>query len=187
MADWNKVYNEKTVGDTAAADVLIKNSHLLPDKGEALDYACGLAANGIFLEAKGFKVSAWDLSDTAVEKINHYSSADKLNLKAQKIDLETSLPDIKNQFDVIVVSYFLHRETLRYLHNILKKGGLLFYQTFSGPQIEGRGPSTASFRLRRAELLKIFSDMQLLFYREDNCQPQHKDSHADIVQLVAMK
>jgi len=168
MPDWDRVYSEKTISAATPADVLIDNMHLLPATGEALDYACGLAGNAMFLAQQGLQVSAWDLSEVAVEKINKYSEKNKLDISAQVYDLENSLPDIKNQFDVVVVSYFLHRESLHYLYDLLKAGGLLFYQTFSGPQCNGEGPARADFRLQKNELLSVFSDMQLLYYREDD-------------------
>ena len=168
MPDWNLVYTEKLVEEATPADVLLINKRLLSSQGEALDYASGLAGNGVYLAQNGYKVKAWDLSDIAVKKIKQHAKNQKLDLDAEVHDLENSQPDIKNQFDVIVVSYFLHRETLRYLYDILKKGGLLFYQTFSGAQFKTQGPARESFRLKKNELLDVFSDMQLLYYREDD-------------------
>jgi len=168
MPDWNKAYAEKTVEGATPADVLIENKQLLSTQGVALDFASGLAGNGVYLARKGYDVSAWDLSLVAVEKINKYASENKLTLNAQVHDLENNLPNIKNKFDVIVVSYFLHRESLRYLYDILKKGGILFYQTFSGEKFQQQGPKRSGFRLNSNELLSVFSDMQILSYREDD-------------------
>ncbi len=168
MPDWNKTYAEKIIDNATPADVLVENKQLLSTQGAALDFASGLAGNGIYLARKGYHVSAWDLSQVAVEKINAYATENKLMLNAQAYDLENNLPEIKNKFDVVVVSYFLHRESLRYLYTILKKGGMLFYQTFSGEPFQQQGPQRREFRLKPNELLTVFSDMQLLFYQEDD-------------------
>lgn len=168
MPDWNTVYTEKSVENSTPAEVLLINSHLLSCSGKALDYASGLAGNGMYLAKKGYDVEAWDLSGIAVEKINQHAKNNNLPLIAEIHDLENSSPDMKNKFDVVVVSYFLHRETLRYLYDVLKKGGLLFYQTFSGLQYKEQGPARDAFRLKKNELLDVFADMQLLYYREDN-------------------
>jgi len=168
MPVWDDVYTDKKISNATPCDVLVKNEHLLPINGRVLDYACGLAGNGIYLAKQSYDVVAWDLSEVAVNKVNEYGKKNKLSLKAEAHDLENNLPDIKKHFDIVVVSYFLHRETLRYLYNVLKKDGLLFYQTFSGIQFEGQGPSRESFRLKKNELLDVFSDMQLMFYREDD-------------------
>lgn len=173
MPDWDVVYAEKNIEDAKPADILIMNEHLLnarsaDDAFHALDYACGLGGNAQYLAKKGFQVSAWDRSATAIEKISQFAKQQALPIDARVYDLENDRPEIKNKFDVIVVSFFLHRKSLRYLFDLLKTNGILFYQTFSGEPVDGQGPSNENFRLTRNELLTIYSDMQLLFYREDD-------------------
>jgi len=187
MPDWNNVYTEKSISMAEPSDVLVNNEHLLPAEGKALDYASGLAGNGIYLAKKNYAVTAWDLSEVAVEKVNSFAKKNKLNLNAQACDLENQLPDIKNQYDVVVVSFFLHRDSLRYLYKLLKKDGLLFYQTFSGPRYNEQGPSREAFRLKKNELLDVFSDMQLLYYREDNECSSGPDTKQGQVCFVAKK
>jgi len=187
VPDWNAVYAEKTVTNATPAEVLTINDHLLSTGGNALDYASGLAGNGTYLAAKGYQVSAWDLSETAVDKINTYAKIHELDIQAACYDLENNVPQIKNKFDLVVVSCFLHRETLRYLYDVLKKNGLLFYQTFSGLPVNGQGPSRESFRLRKNELLGVFSDMQLLFYREDDESATGENARQGLTYFVAKK
>ena len=187
MADWDQIYLDKSVGESKPARVLLDNQHLLPLGGKALDYASGLSANGVFLANHGFDVTAWDLSDVAVDKVNAYAIEKKLALHAKKIDIEKSLDTLQGEFDVIVVSFFLHRESLSELYKLLKPCGLLFYQTFSGEQLNGVGPSRSDFRLRRGELLKIFSSMKLLSYREDYAFSASENVIADQVFFVAQK
>ncbi len=178
MPDWDEVYRTKEVAQSTPAQVLVENAHLLSDSGRALDYACGLGGNALYLASKGFDVIALDNSQVAVEKLKHYAQQQKLALTAECLDLEKNPADYQPQFDVIVVSYFLHRQTLDLLRQYLNTGGLLFYQTFSGHQVNGAGPSNPDFRLARGELLSRFSEMELLYYREDpiecpddNCRP----------------
>jgi len=187
MPDWEQVYREKSIDAASAADVLLNNSHLLPENGEALDYACGLAGNAFYLASKGFNVRSWDLSETAIDQVNSHAKKTFQKVSGETIDLETNPPELNEVFDVVVVSYFLHRETLRNLYHYLKKGGVLFYQTFSGSQVNGKGPSREAFRLQRGELLSVFSDMQLLFYREDYSVKGHDDNRAGEVFMVARK
>jgi len=187
MADWDQIYLDKSVGESTPARVLLDNQHLLPLGGKALDYACGLSANGVFLAQHGFDVTAWDLSDVAVDKVNTYAVEKKLSLHAEKIDIEKSLDALQGEFDVIVVSFFLHRESLSVLYKLLKPCGLLFYQTFSGEQLNGVGPSRSAFRLHRGELLKVFSSMKLLSYREDYAFSANENVIADQAFFVAQK
>lgn len=188
MADWDEVYAAKKNESSTPAEVLINNVHLLAGQGEALDYACGLAGNGVLLESLGYEVSAWDYSSVAVQKINELAQSCGRDIRAECVDLENNPPNVSNCFDVIVVSYFLYRENLRSLYEFLKPGGLLFYQTYSGDQINGVGPSRADFRLQRGELLNIFSDMELLYYREDCLLSKASDSSKpDQVYFIAKK
>ena len=200
MPDWNTVYEEKSVETATPADVLKNNSRLLPEgsgerKVRALDYACGLAGNSVFLAKKGFQVDAWDMSEPAVAKVNAYAAQHGLQINAEVTDLENNPGNnpasnpVSNsgKFDIVVVSYYLHRPALRNLYNYLNDDGLLFYQTFSGDQLNGVGPSRKEFRLQRGELLDVFSDMQLLYYREDSYQPAYAESVSDQVFFVAKK
>jgi len=187
MADWNLIYQDKSVAESVPVRVLLDNQRLLPSCGNALDYASGLSGNGVFLAQQGFEVSAWDLSDIAVNKVNAYAHEKQLSLHAEKMDLENSVDKLKGEFDVIVVSFFLHRESLPILYKLLKPGGVLFYQTFSGEPLNGIGPSRSAFRLRRGELLEVFSNMQLLSYREDCSSTGKNNVIADQVFFVAQK
>lgn len=186
MPDWDQHYLSRDVGDQTPADVLMQNAHLLPATGEVVDYACGLGANACWLAHKGYQVTAWDASTIAVNKINQYADNFSLKINAEVRDLENN-PPANQQFDVVMVSFFLHRPTLKNLQQILKPGGLLFYQTFCGDNVNGRGPSSPDFRLQQGELLKVFSDMQILYYREDNGFGDMQQGIRDQAMLVAAK
>lgn len=187
MPDWDEVYSEKSVTNATPCNVLKNHGYLLCRGGRALDFASGLAGNSIYLVKKGYEVTAWDMSAVAVNKINEHAEIEELNLKAEIHDLENNLPDVKNIYDVVVVSYFLDRKHLRYLYEVLKKDGLLFYQTFSGEPYQGQGPSRAEFRLKQNELLDVFSDMNLLFYREDDSRSADVEAMQGQVYFVAKK
>lgn len=187
MADWEQIYAEKSVADAAPAEVLEDNMHLLPASGIALDYACGLAGNAQLLARQRLTVTAWDKSSVAVEKINQYAATRALKLHAEVKDLEQDYQQLSGQYDVICVSYFLHRPSMKKLYDLLAPGGLLFYQTFSGAQRNSVGPSRNAFRLRRGELLQTFSAMELLFYREDPQIVEPRNAYSDQVLFVAKK
>jgi len=186
MPDWDQHYLSREVSEQTPADVLVQNQHLLPASGQVLDYACGLGANACWLAHKGYQVTAWDASAIAINKIKQYADNYSLKINAQTRDLEND-PPVSQQFDMLIVSFFLHRPTLKNLQHILKPGGLLFYQTFSGEQQNGRGPGNPDFRLKQGELLETFSDMQLLFYREDNAAGDLQQGIRDQAMMIAAK
>ncbi len=159
---WNKRYQQNSL-EPRAARVLMDNLHLLPRQGSALDLACGLGGNALLLAERGLSVEAWDLSPVAIDKLTH--QARDLPIQARTVDINvTSLP--VNQFDVIVVSYFLERRLAPAIIDALRPNGLLFYQTFNQNQC-GRGPTNPAWRLQDNELLRLFKPLSVRYYREE--------------------
>jgi len=164
-AKWNERYRAGT-GERQAAQVLKENLHLLPDHGRALDLACGLGANAILLAQQGLKVDAWDIAAVPVAALQDIALKRQLSIQAEVRDVEAHTPEAET-FDVIVVSYFLNRDIIPGLVEALKLGGLIYYQTFTRQRVSDRGPQRAEFRLVDQELLRLFSGLQVLFYREE--------------------
>ena len=167
MADsetWDQRYLEASPGGDPL-QVLKDHSRLLPERGLALDLACGVGANAIFLAQRGLNVSAWDFSAVAIEKLQRKAALDGLDIKAQVRNLVAE-PPAPQSFNVIVVGRFLQREIVPQISTALRPGGVLFYQTFSRCAGLNRGPSNPDYRLAVNELLDLFSDLQVRFYLE---------------------
>lgn len=163
---WNQRYQDKSVSEQQSAAILKLNQSLLAGKGKALDLACGLGGNAIFLAEQGYQVTALDCSDVALEKLALFAAQKKLSITTSLLDLENQSIKL-NQFDVVVVSYYLQRDLFPHLFKLLKQGGLLFYQTFSAATETDTGPNNPSFRLRQGELLSLCESQAVLYYRED--------------------
>lgn len=185
MPDWEQHYLSRDVVDQRPAPILLEHAYLLPASGKILDYACGLAANGCWLAHQGYDVIAWDNSKIAVSKINQYAQQFSVAIRAEVRDLETT-PPVKQEFDAVIVSHFLHRETLQYLVDSLNPGGLLFYQTFSGQRLHD-GPSNPDYRLRPGELLKVFADLNCVFYQEDGAIGNPNEGRRDQAFFIGQK
>ena len=162
---WNKRYGNGTA-IPAPLKVLTANEHLLPTTGEALDLACGLGANALYLAARGFKTVAWDISSVALARLQDEAKARKVTVTVREADLSISKipPD---SFDVITVGHFLERGMVAEICRGLRVGGLLYYQTFTRDRISERGPDNPAFRLGENELLELFAQLQILVYREE--------------------
>lgn len=89
-----------------------------------------------------------------------------VSLSARHRDCETCPPET-DSFDVICVCHFLHREGCQQLVEALRPGGLLFYQTFHNYKAGESGPSSSEYLLRNNELLLLFKDLEVRYYRED--------------------
>ena len=182
---WNERYRA-TTGERQVSCVLKENLHLLPDKGRALDLACGLGGNSILLAQQGLKVDAWDIADVPIAALQDVALERGLSIQAELRDVETN-PPAPETFDVIVVSYFLERDIVPALIQALKPGGLIYYQTFTRQRVSDRGPQRAEFRLADQELLHLFSELHILFYREEGCVGDVQKGFRDEAMLIGRK
>ncbi len=166
VSKWNRIYSQSEHESYVPAQVLTDNEFLLPEAGTALDLACGLGANAVFLAQQGLTVSALDISSVAIEKLTAYAAQQGLNIEArqQKID-HYSLADLK--FDVIVVSRFLDRALSDAIIDALNPAGLLFYQTYTREKAGRHGPNNPDYLLEENELLDLFSPLRVIFYRDN--------------------
>ena len=163
---WNAVYSQADPACYPVAQVLTDNEFLLPQAGTALDLACGLGANAVFLAKQGLAVTAWDISVVAIDKLTAYALRQGLNISAcqAKIDVDSFA---ECSFDVIVVSRFLDRTLSDAIIGALKPDGLLFYQTFTREKVSPRPPNNPDYLLMESELLALFAPLKVLFYRDN--------------------
>ncbi len=164
---WNERYRGSDAVVPQPVWVLQHYDYLLPPAGVALDLACGLGGNAIFLAQAGFAVNAWDISDVAVRTLQNFSLSRRLMIDAVTRDVEREPPAPLSQ-DVIVVSYFMHRPLFAPLVAALRPGGMIYYQTFSIDRPEGApGPRNPEFLLQRNELLRAFSSLDVLAFHDE--------------------
>ena len=163
---WDRAYAASSEGEPRPAEVLAENAHLLPPTGQALDLACGLGGNALFLARRGFKVSAWDISPVAIARLADLAGRLGLEINAQVRDVET-MPFPREAFDVVTVSRFLARPLAGPIYDSLRPGGLVFYQTFVRDKPDPQGPSNPDYLLAENELLQLFGGLRVLFYREE--------------------
>jgi SAM-dependent methyltransferase len=95
--------------------------------GHALDLGCGAGGDALWLARRGWRVTAVDLSTTAVEALQDRAGA--LPVTAQRVDLATDFPE--GTFDLVSAQY-LHTpfalprdQVLRRAAEALRPGGLL--------------------------------------------------------------
>jgi SAM-dependent methyltransferase len=138
----------------------------MPDCGHALDVACGLGANALLLARHGLQVDACDASSTALAKLAQFAKLEQLPIATLSCDLENNWL-APRQYDLIVCSHYLFRPLCSQLQLALRPEGLLYYQTFTKDKISLKGPSCNEYLLERGELLRLFSELQPVFYRED--------------------
>jgi 2-polyprenyl-3-methyl-5-hydroxy-6-metoxy-1,4-benzoquinol methylase len=183
---WDRIYSQDEPGKETPTTVLAKNAFLLPPAGDALDLASGLGANAIFLAEHGLKVTALDISATAIEKLKAYADHRQLSIDARQ---EAITPGSLQYaaFDVIVISRFLDRSLKDAIIGALKPGGLLFYQTFTRLKVAAEGPNNPAYLLETNELLDLFSPLRTVFYRENAAIGDIRQGLRNEAQFVGQK
>jgi len=183
---WNNIYTQKSCVDLIPSTVLVENAHLLPNRGKALDLACGLGANAIYLAKHKLIVDAWDVSTTALKKLDEHSQLNKLTVNTYVRDVEKNPPEI-DSYEVVTVSQFLHRPTFSALCQSLRIGGLLYYQTYTLDKVDQVGPNNTDYLLNKNELLQRCDGMEILVYREEGAQGNIQQGWRNQAMIVAKR
>lgn len=183
---WDAVYYQAELEQCRVAEVLAENSFLLPQSGAALDLACGLGANARFLASAGLTVCAWDISAVAIEKLQRYADRQGLAIQARQCAAD-KISLLGHGFDVIVISRFLDRTLCDAIIGALNPGGLLFYQTFTKKKAFDKGPKNPDFLLANGELLKLFAELNPVYYRDNGAIGDIRFGFRNEAQFIGQK
>ncbi|MBO8172254.1 MAG: methyltransferase domain-containing protein [Bacillaceae bacterium] len=181
---WNRKYREKLKRepsfDPEPNPTLVELSTELTG-GKALDIACGLGGNSLFLARLGYEVTALDVSEVAIDYVRELADREGLSIHPERVDLEqVSLPE--ETFDLVVDTYYLDRGVLQSAQQGVKPGGLFFMETFLKTNVggkDGHAPVRDAFKLNPGELREIFKGWEMKLYREDE--------EAGTVSMLAVK
>jgi 2-polyprenyl-3-methyl-5-hydroxy-6-metoxy-1,4-benzoquinol methylase len=134
-------------------------------KGRALDIATGKGRHALFLAARGFEVVGIDISPVALEAARRTAQQKSLVINWQEADLENiELP--KAHYDMVLNFDYLQRSLVGRIKKTLKPGGWVIFETFLIDQRTIGHPKNAAYLLRHNELLELFRDFRVLYYRE---------------------
>ncbi len=164
---WDKKYEtEAYIFGKEPVEFLKEHIDVLP-RGKALDIAMGEGRNAVFLAKNGFAVDGCDISEIAVKKAQDLAKENNVAIHAFVADLETyKLP--KDTYDAIVCFYYLQRDLIPQMKEALKPGGMIMYETYTIENWERgfEGPKNKDYLLKPNELLYLFKDLKIIYYRE---------------------
>lgn len=164
---WDKRFRKKEFAlGKEPNPFLKKHIHLLP-KGKTLDMAAGEGRNAVFLAQNGFEVDAVDISEKGLKKARKLAREKGVKINTFLVDLDQH-PIGKERYDLIVNFYFLRRRLIPRIKKGLKKGGKVIFETYllEHRKLGTGGPKQAKYFLKPNELLGLFKDFRILFYRE---------------------
>lgn len=150
--------------------------------GRGLDIAMGEGRNAVFLAKKGFQVDGVDFSDVALRKARRLARENNVSVNTINADLR-KYQIRPNYYDVILNIEFLQRSLVPQIKRGLKKGGMVVFENHTVDQLKNKkGKSLSSdFLLKKGELKELFSDFEILIYRESN------DGKEAVASLLARK
>ncbi|MGC2698051.1 MAG: class I SAM-dependent methyltransferase, partial [Candidatus Angelobacter sp.] len=144
----------------------------------ALDVAGGVGRHSIWLACRGWRVNLLDISEVGINQAQE-NTARALGTGTKDSLVTTEVADLnlvkdlgRDQYDLILVFFYLQRELFPALLSALKPGGFLIYKTYTTEQQRFRGgpsksgPSHPMFLLKPNELLHAFQSLRILHYHE---------------------
>jgi tellurite methyltransferase len=137
--------------------------------GRALDLAGGAGRHSLWLAQRGWRVDLVDVSEVGTAIAEEKATAAGVKLHTRVLDLsEAGSADLGfQQYDLIVIFFYLRRQLFPAIRAALKPSGLLIYKTYTVAQLQfDKGPRDAEFLLEPDELRRAFSSMEILHYRE---------------------
>ena len=164
---WDKRFQRKEFAFGEKPNLFLKKHIRLLPKGKALDVAAGEGRNAVFLAQQGFEVDAVDISEKGLKKARKLAQEKGVKITTFLVDLDQYHIQ-KERYDLIANFYFLKRRLITRIKKGLRKGGRVIFETYL---LEHRalgtgGPKQAKYFLKPNELLRLFKDLRILFYRE---------------------
>lgn len=166
---WDDRYRTSSPADPRPPDVFDHHPELLefvPRAGVAIDIACGLGHQTLWLAERGLDVVALDVSPVAIERLDDASRALGLtaSIDARVTDLDVGLPADPVRADVIVCQRFRQPALYPQIVDRLAIGGLAVVTVLSIVGADAPG----SFHAPAGELDTAFSrsDVDLLHAHE---------------------
>ena len=140
--------------------LLVRHAQHLDGKGWALDVACGVGQNAMYLAQRGYDVVAVDgsLAGLRHARVAVAGSDSRLHLVAADLD-RFFLPPGK--FALVVVFRFLDRALIPRLKDALLPGGLMIYQTFNINRLNTAPQMSRRYLLELGELARWFGDFEV--------------------------
>ena len=170
---WNRKFAEGSHPAGEPDPFLIESNEryvvpAFPNGGRVLDVAGGLGRHALYYARKGWQATLIDISEVAAQRVTEIAEQEKLSLTIYTADLDAfRWRKWHEQFDLVLVFFYLQRQLFPALADLLRNGGLLIYKTHLHSETNSNSaPSNPLHVLEPGELQRAFAEMGLLYYRE---------------------
>jgi len=172
---WNRKYSEGSHASLEPDSFLISAySEFIGGSisGSALDLAGGVGRHTLWLAERGWKVTLVDVSEVGIDRARKNLAKRRDKLPLSNVDFKIlNLEKVSNlgheQYDLILVFFYLQRELFPALISALRPDGFLIYKTYTTDQQRfPGGPSHPMHLLQPNELLRAFAALRILYYHE---------------------
>lgn len=179
-------YNKKYGLTRTHSDVIDAMQYIKPCK--TLDLGCGGGRNSLYLNLRGFDVTACDKNEQSIASLNNIISSERLTaIRADVYDI--NLAEIKAQYDFIlstVVLMFLERDRIPHVINNMQEsttnGGYnLIIAAMSTDDYPC--PLPFSFTFKQGELKQYYADWDIIKYNEDLGELHKTDVNGNRIKL----
>lgn len=166
---WDAKYAATPVQDELQPDDWLVSHIAISPPGRALELACGLGHNAIWLAEQGWDVDAVDVSPVGIDVAREFAAKRQATAVNWMVaDVDEFEPE-RDCYDLIVVFRFLDRERLpAMIPAALRPGGRAIYETFLRTELDRAGTHirNPAFTLEPGELPRLYSSLEVIDYRE---------------------
>ncbi|MFN0055500.1 MAG: class I SAM-dependent methyltransferase [Planctomycetales bacterium] len=155
---WNEKYASRQPPAGLAPDPWLAEQLAEVSPGRALELACGLGHNAIWLAQRGWQVDAVDISSTGLLLAENLARRCGAQVNWVASDLDEFEPE-PNAYDLVCVFRFLDRVRLPGLIACaLRPGGCLLYETFTRSHLDRPDShlKNPAYALQPGELPRLF-------------------------------
>jgi len=169
---WDEKYSVKAVPARVQPDDWLVNRAADVSPGKALELACGLGHNALWLAEQGWQVDAVDVSPVGLTMARQLADDVGQTVNWLEADLDEFVPE-PGGYTLAVVFRFLDRKRLPTLiPAAVAPGGLLIYETFAAGQLDRADNHlhNAAYVLSTGELPTLYPEFDVVEYREDQLE-----------------
>jgi SAM-dependent methyltransferase len=171
---WDARYRSGSYSTRVHPSTLLKEwlPRVSPSSGRpaAIDVACGVGRNAVFLAQQGWQVDALDISGVALDLLAARAGEQGLPIACHRVDLddwrEQAMLRAGQSYDLAILFRYADLGLVEALADVVKPGGYLIAEKHLVTTETVVGPSSARFRVKPGALKLACQELELIWYDE---------------------